>query len=121
METRVTKTFMLLNIWRPATRKMGLFSTGHRCQSWSCDTISRRYQSTLSKVFSGLDCMEGEYETKLTTSHKPFNQTILRRFPIPLFPKVKEEMARMEVMGVTEKVDAPTEWYSPVVVVPKFK
>ena len=105
----------------PVTRKMGFFSTGHRCQSWSCDTISRRYQSTLSKVFSGLVCMEAEYEIKLTTSHKPFNQTILRRFPIPLFPKVKEEMARMEVMGVTEKVDAPTEWYSPAVVVPKFK
>ena len=65
--------------------------------------------------------MEAEYEIKLTTSHKPFNQIILRRFPIPLFPKVKEEMARMEVMEVTEKVDAPTEWYSPAVVVPKFK
>ena len=63
--------------------------------------------------------MEGEYEIKLTPSHKPFNQTTPRHVPIPLFPKVKEELARMEAMGVIEKGDAPTEWCSPIVVVPK--
>ena len=53
----------------PVTRKMGFFSTGHRCQSWSCDTISRRYHSTHSKVFSGLVCMKAEYEIKLKPNH----------------------------------------------------
>ena len=71
------------------------------------------------KVFSGLGCMEGEYEIKLAPSHKPFNQTTPRRIPIPLYPKVKEELAQMEAMGVIEKVDAPTKWCSPIVVVPK--
>ena len=63
--------------------------------------------------------MEGEYEVKLTPPHKSFNQTTPRRVPIPLFPKVKEELARMEATGVIEKVGAPTEWCSPIVVVPK--
>ena len=81
----------------------------------SADDIKARFP----KVFSGLGCMEGEYEIKLTPSYKPFNQTTPRRIPIPLFPKVKEELARMEAMGVIEKVDAPTEWCSPIVIVPK--
>ena len=71
------------------------------------------------KLFSGLGCMDGEYEIKLTSSYEPFNQTTPRRVPIPLLPKVKGELDRMETMGVIEKVDVPTEWCSPIVEVPK--
>ena len=81
----------------------------------STDDIKARFPN----VFSGLGCMDGEYEIKLTPSHEPFNQTTPRRIPIPLLPKVKDELDRMETMGVIEKVDAPTEWCSPTVVVPK--
>ena len=70
-------------------------------------------------VFSGLGCMDGGYKIKMTPSHEPFNQTTPRRFPIPVLPKVKDELDWMETMGVIEKVDAPTEWYSPTIVVPK--
>ena len=45
-----------------------------------------------------------------------------RRFTswtIPLLPKVQAELKLMEDMEVIEKVDQPTEWCSPVVVVPK--
>ena len=81
----------------------------------SADDIKARF----SKVFSGLGCLEGEYEIKLTPSHKAFNQTTPIRVPIPLFPKVKQELARMEAMGVIEKVDVPTEWCLSIVVVLK--
>ena len=81
----------------------------------SADNIKARFPN----VFSGLGCMDGEYEIKMTPSHEPFNQTTPRRVPIPLLPKVKDELDRMETMGVIEKVDAPTEWCSPIVVVPK--
>ena len=63
--------------------------------------------------------MDGEYEIKMTPCHEPFNQTTLRGVPIPLLPNVKDELDRMETMGVIEKVDAPTEWCSPIAVVPK--
>ena len=72
-----------------------------------------------SKLFSGLGCMEGEYEIKLKLSHKPFNQTVPRRVPILLLQKVKGELDWMEAMGVIENVDMPTEWCSPTSVVTK--
>ena len=50
---------------------------------------------------------------------EPFNLTAPRRIPIPLLPKVKEEIARMENLGVIERVEQPTKWCSPIVVVPK--
>ena len=42
-----------------------------------------------------------------------------RCVPIPLLPKVKEELQRMENMGVITKIDEPTEWCAGMVVVPK--
>ena len=48
-----------------------------------------------------------------------FNVTAPRRIPIPLLPKVKEEITCMENLGVTEHVEQPTKWCSPIVVVPK--
>jgi len=40
-----------------------------------------------------------------------------RRVGISLLPRVKEELARMEVLGVIEKVEQPTEWCAGLVVV----
>ena len=45
--------------------------------------------------------------------------TTSRLAPPPLLPKVQAELKRMEDMEVTEKLDQPTEWCFPVVVVPK--
>ena len=61
--------------------------------------------------------MPGEYEIRLREGVTPFNLATPRRIPIPLLPR--EKLKRMEHMGVIEKVDQPTEWYSPAVVIPK--
>ena len=63
--------------------------------------------------------MPGEYEIKLREGVTPFNLATPLRIPIPLLPRVREELKGMEVMGVIEKVDQPTECCSPVVVMPK--
>ena len=42
-----------------------------------------------------------------------------RRVAVPLLPKVKAELERLENQGVTFKVNEPTEWCAPMVVVPK--
>ena len=66
--------------------------------------------------------MDGVYEVKLDDSDDsvtPFNLCTTRHIPIPLLPQVKEELERMEQMGVIEQVDQPTQWCSPIVVVPK--
>ena len=49
----------------------------------------------------------------------PFALTTPRHVPIPLLSKVKEELQRMESMGVITRIDKPTEWCAGMVVVPK--
>ena len=43
----------------------------------------------------------------------------MRNIPIPLRPKVKQELERMEQMGVISKITEPSEWCAGMVVVPK--
>ena len=76
---------------------------------------------THPKLFTGLVCMPGEYEIKLCEGVTPFNLATPRRIPIPLLPRVREELKRMEDMGVIEKVDQPTNCCPPIVVIPKKK
>ena len=80
---------------------------------------TRHMKRTHPKVFTGLGCMPGEYEIKHREGLAPLNLATPRRIPIPLQPRVREKLKRMEDMGVIEKVDQPTEWCSPVVVIPK--
>ena len=42
-----------------------------------------------------------------------------RNVPIPLWSKFKEELDRMEKLGVITKVTQPTPWCAGMVVVPK--
>ena len=72
-----------------------------------------------TKLFKGLGCLGGEYEITIDPDVKPFNLTTPRRIPIPQLPKVKEEHERMEKLGVIREVQEPTDWCSPMVVVPK--
>lgn len=69
------------------------------------------------KLFRG--CVNGEYDIKLDERIERYNLTMPRRITTPLLPKVKEEIERMERIGVIERVDKPTKWCTPIVVVPK--
>ncbi len=50
---------------------------------------------------------------------KPFSLSTPRRISLPLLPKVREELERMEQQGVFSKVKEPTDWCAPMVAVPK--
>ncbi|XP_061132648.1 uncharacterized protein K02A2.6-like [Syngnathus typhle] len=71
------------------------------------------------ELFTGLGIMKGEYHIVLKPEAQPFSVSTPRRISIPLLPKVKEELSRMEQQGVISKVEQPTEWCAPMVVVPK--
>ena len=45
--------------------------------------------------------------------------TTPRRVALPLLPKVKAKLEQLETQGVISKVDRPTDWCAPIVVVPK--
>ena len=81
----------------------------------SKETVQQMYP----KLFSGLGKMEGEYNIVLEPGAQPFSLATPRHISLPLIPKVKEELDRMEQQGVISKVEKPTEWCAPMVVVPK--
>ena len=86
------------------------------------NTVNFSKQDVISKfpmLFNGLGTIEGEYEIKLKPNATPYSLTTPRRIPLPLKSQVKEELCRMEQLGVIRRVDTSTEWCSGMVVVPK--
>ena len=73
--------------------------------------------SQFPDVFKGLGKLEGDYVIKLREDATPYALTTLRHMPIPLLPKVKEELQRMEGLGVITKIEEPTDWCAGMVVV----
>ena len=71
------------------------------------------------QLFQGLGTMKGEYEIRLKPNATPHALFTARNVPIPLREKVREELHRMETLGVISKVDVPTDWCAGMVVVPK--
>ena len=71
------------------------------------------------QLFEGLGKLEGEYAIKLRPDSKPFAISVPRRVAVPLMGKVREELERMERLGVIAKVEVPTDWCAGMVVVPK--
>ena len=80
-------------------------------------TVSPKEQ--FPSLFQGLGQLEGEYVIELCENAKPFALTTPRRVPIPLFKSVRQELRRMEELGVIARVRQPTEWCAGMVVVPK--
>lgn len=88
-------------------------------------TINHSSQSQLSpkdefpSLFTGLGKLEGEYTIELRDDAQPYSLLTPRRVAIPLLKSVRQELERMERIGVITKVNQPTEWCSGMVVVPK--
>ena len=101
---------------RPAIEKLKLVS---RVQEVTSKISKEDIASKYPGIFEGLGKLDGEYTIVLEENAKPYAVTTPRRVAIPLLPKVKEELARMEAQGVISKVDSPTDWCAPMVVVPK--
>ena len=70
-------------------------------------------------LFQGLGNLGEEYEIKLKPDAKPHNLCTPRFVPLPLREKVRQELDRMESLGVISRVDEPTMWCAGMVVVPK--
>ena len=70
-------------------------------------------------LFRGLGNIGDEYEIRIKQDAKPHSIYTPRHVPMPLRPKVQEELNRMESLGVISKIDEPQEWCAGMVVVPK--
>lgn len=69
-------------------------------------------------VFHGEGHFEERLRLEIDTSVTPV-RVPLRRVPIALKPLLKQELKRMEIMGVIQPVERPTDWVSILVVVKK--
>ncbi|KAL6490170.1 hypothetical protein MHYP_G00005150 [Metynnis hypsauchen] len=66
-------------------------------------------------TFSGIGTLKGEpVKITLKEGAEPYSIATPQRVPIPLLPRVEEELKRMESMGIIEKVTDPTEWCAPM-------
>ena len=71
-------------------------------------------------LFKGLGQMTGEYQIKLKPNTTPFALlTTPRQIATPLRPQTKQELERMEKLGVIAKVQQPTDRCAGMVIVPK--
>ena len=86
-----------------------------RLASKSLDLVSRENAVQLRKnllhefpkLFGGLGKLEGEYKIQLKEGAKPYALTTPRCVAIPMQPKVKAELERMEMLGVVSRVKGP--------------
>ena len=70
-------------------------------------------------IFQGLGTLGEPYEIDIDPEAKPYAIFSPRRVPYPLQNKVKEELCRMESMGVISRVEDSTEWCAGMVAVKK--
>ena len=70
-------------------------------------------------VFKGLGTTAVPYKIQLEEDAQPHAIYVPRPVPLPLLEKTRAELNRMLSLGVIEEVTEPTEWCSPMVVIPK--
>ncbi|KAK0135573.1 Transposon Ty3-I Gag-Pol polyprotein [Merluccius polli] len=59
------------------------------------------------------------YTIRLKPGAVPVSVKTPRRIPLPLVDKVRDELQRMEALGVISQVEKPTDWCTGIVVMPK--
>lgn len=97
---------------RPAIAKLELVA---RLDNIDMEILKTSYP----KLCSGLGEVRQPYVIRLKPGASPFSLKTPRRIPLPLMSKVKEELSRMEILGVISRVEEPTDWCAGMVVVPK--
>ena len=77
-------------------------------------TLIKKYED----VFDGIGCLEGTYRIKIDPTVSPVVHPP-RKIPFTPREKVKEELDRIEKLGVIHKAEEPTEWVSSLVAMEK--
>ena len=99
----------------PQTGHAEVHAASEQSTSLTASDLSKRYPKVFSEK-TGL--MAGSYRIRLDTNQEPV-QHALRRIPVALRDKVKEELAKLTREDIITPVTAPTEWISSMVEVVK--
>ena len=80
------------------------------------DVIEKTIPDQFPDLFTGLGNMKECYTIRLKPDAKSYALFTPRHIPIPLRSKVRNELDRMERLGVISKVETPTPWCAGMVV-----
>ena len=84
------------------------------------DSISvEPWKEKFPNLFTGLGTMKTAVKIALKKDCTPFAQAVPRRVAAARREPLRKELQRMESMGVIRKIEEPTEWCAPCIVVPK--
>jgi hypothetical protein len=106
---------------RDAINALGLATCLAAVNTSVVDAASARFDPRLEYAdrFTGLGRMPGTYKITLLPEAKPYAIFTPRRVPVNLLQPLKLELERLEKADVISRIDEPTEWCAPIVVVPK--
>lgn len=90
---------------RPAITSLRPVTCG---DSLNIQTLKESYP----KLCNGIGLIQQPYTIKLRPKAESFSLKTLCHIPLPLMPKVKNELQSMEQIGLISKVEEPTEWCS---------
>lgn len=99
--------------------KLGLLKIGLNINEVTSKITS--YESEYPKLFSGIGKLKGrQIQLHINENITPVAQQH-KRIPIHLRQQLENDLIRLEKLDIIEKVDGPTPWVSPIVLVPKKK
>ena len=98
---------------KPAIEKLGLvqFADSIETAEW--------WIAQHPTLFGGLGLMKSRCTIKLRSSVEPFALPVPRRVAAARRAPLRKELDRMVGLGVIERIERPTDWCSPCLVVPK--
>lgn len=101
---------------RPAIENLKMIKLVLNIQNTSLiEDIIKEYPS----LFKGLGTIPGVYKIDVKEDAVPYCLTTPRSVPIPLLSSLKEELLTLEKKGIINRIEEPSEWCSPIVIVPK--
>ena len=115
------EVYVVKGLERPLLSRYASLSLNliNRVDAISSEEYKNNIVNQYPDLFKGLGEIEGEYKINLVENSTPFALTTPRKVPLPLLSKTKQEIDRMLEMEVIKRVDEPTDWCAPMVVVPK--
>ena len=118
----VCKNVKVPLLGRPAIRFLNILKLdipkSYSCASAEVDKKKEAIMDAFPKIFTGLGKIKGApVQIHMDEGATPYQLSAPRRVPLPLLEPLKAELKRMEDLGVIRKVEQPTEWCHPIVVV----
>eukprot|EP00794_Sanderia_malayensis_P002352 gene2352-2708_t len=119
----VCKNIANCPLGKPAVKALDMLRFSTESELSCCSVDSEEGQNILNafpEVFEGLGNIKGApIHIKIQEDATPYHLSTPRHVALSLLDPLKKELSRMEEMGVIRRVEEPTDWCHPIVLVKK--